>query len=79
MDCLVTHPAAASYAAGASQLAGFAAAKVETNKRRACKVFTDGGSYEFFLLADKCFGRLGQEVAHFLSDLSEVAASDGCA
>ena len=32
LDCVLTHPAAASYARGASQQAGFAAAKAETNK-----------------------------------------------
>ena len=41
-----THPAAASYARGASQLTRFAAAKAETSKRRAFELFGDGAGYE---------------------------------
>ena len=79
LHCVVKHQAAASYVQGASQLAGFAAAEAETNKRHAFEVFGAGAGYEFLPLADKCFGRLGRELARLLSDLSEVAAFDGCA
>ena len=79
LDCVVTRPAAASYARGASRQAGFAAAKAETNERRAFKLFGDGTGYEFLLLAGKSFKRLGKDASRFLNDLGEVAASDGCA
>ena len=74
----VTHPAAASYVQGASQLAGFSAAKAERVSIALFKLFGDGAGYEFLLLAGESFGRLGEEAARFLSDLVEVAASDGC-
>ena len=70
-------PAAASYARGASQQAGFAAAKV--SKRRAFELFVDGSGYEFLPLAGVSFGRLGKDAARFLNDLGEVAALNGCA
>ena len=79
LDCVITHPAAASYARGASQQAGFAAAKAEANKRRAFEIFGDGAGYEFLPLAGESFGRLGKDASRFLNDLGEVAASDGCA
>ena len=42
LDCVVTHACAASYAQGVSQLAGFAAAKIETKTHCAFKLFGDG-------------------------------------
>ena len=60
------------------QNAGFTAAKVETNTRRAFELCSDGRGYEFLPLAGKSSGKLGKESARFLSDLGEVAASDGC-
>ena len=59
LDCVVTHPAAASCARGASRQAGFAAAKAETSK---CHAFElgDGAGYEFLPLAGESFGRLGK-------------------
>ena len=68
MDRVITHPAAASYARGASRQAGFAAAKAETNKRRAFELFGDGAGYEFLLLAGESFGRLGKDASRFLND-----------
>ena len=79
LDCVITHPAAASYARGASRQAGFAAATAETNKRRAFEVFGDSAGYEFLPLAGESFGRLGKDASRFFNDLGEVAASDGCA
>ena len=37
----------------------------------------DGAGYEFLLLTGESFGRLGKDAARFLSDLVDVAASDG--
>ena len=79
LDYVVTHPAAASYARGASRQAGFAAAKAETSKRCAFELFVDSAGYAFLPLAGETFGRLGKDASRFLNDLGEVAASDGCA
>ena len=51
LDCVVTHPAASSYAQGASREAGFEAAKAETSKRRAFELFGNGTGFEFLPLA----------------------------
>ena len=45
LDCVVTHPAAASYAHGAQRQAGFAAAKAETNKHHVFELIGDGAGY----------------------------------
>jgi hypothetical protein len=79
LDCVVTHPAAATYAQRASQEAGSAAALAETRKRQAFERFGDGAGYEFVPLAVESFGRLGKDAARFLNDLGDVAAADGCA
>ena len=55
LDCVITHPAAASYTRSASQQAGYAAAKAETNKRRAFEIFGDGAGYEFSPLAGESY------------------------
>ena len=77
LDCVVPHPTAASYVHGTSRLARFAAGKSETNKRRAIELYIDGTGCELLPLAGESFERLGEEAARFLSDLREVAASDG--
>ena len=51
LDGVVTHPAAAFYIQGASQLARFAAAKAETKRHCAFRPFRVGASYEFLPLA----------------------------
>ena len=51
LDCVVTHPAAASYARGASQLAGFVAAKAEISECRTFEFFSNGAGYKFVPLA----------------------------
>ena len=58
---------------------GFAAAKAETNKRRAFEVFGDDAGHEFLPLASESFRRLGKDASRFLNYLGEVATSDGCA
>ena len=59
MDCVVTHPVAASYVHVASQLAGFAAAKAETKtiKCQAFELIGDGAGYEFLTLAGESYER----------------------
>ena len=79
MDCIVTHLAAASYARGASQEAGSAAALAETRQRQAFERFGDGACYKLVPLAVEYFGRHGKEAARFLNDLGDVAAANGCA
>ena len=63
LDCVVKYPAAASHIQGVSQLAGFVAAKAETDKRHAFELFGDGSGYEFLPLAGKSFGRVGKGTA----------------
>ena len=77
-DYVVTQPAAALYAQGASQRAVFAAANAETDKRRAFELFRDGTSFELLPLAGQSFGRLCLGAARCVSDLSEAGASDRC-
>ena len=57
LDFVVTHAAAASYAQGALQHAGLAAANAEITKRRAFELYNGGVGYEFLLLAGESFGR----------------------
>ena len=79
LDCEVTHPAAALYVHGESQLARFAAAKAGIDKFCGFEAFGDGANCEFLPLSGECFLWLGKEAAHFLSDLGEEAASHGYA
>ena len=51
LDCVITHPAAASYARGDLRQAGFAAAKAETSKHRAFELLGDGAGYKLLPLA----------------------------
>ena len=44
-----------------------------------CQLFGDGAGYEFVPLVGEYSRRLGDDAARFLSDLGDVAASDGCA
>ena len=74
LDCVVTHPAAASFVREAAQTAGSAAAKAETRKRRAFQVFGEGSAYEFVPLAVESFGRMGLAASRFLSELGDLAA-----
>ena len=78
LDCVVTNPAAASYAQRASQETGFAVALAETRKRQAFERFGNGAGYAFVPLAVESLGRLGKEAARFFNDLGDVAAVDGC-
>ena len=77
LDCVVTHPAAASLATAASKRAGAAAAKAEQGKRREFQEFGDGAGYDFVPLAVESFGRLGLAASRFLSALGDVAESRG--
>ena len=74
LDCVVTHPAAASYVRDAAQAPGSAAAKAETRKRRAFEEFGEGSAFEFIPLAVESYGRLGSAAARFLSELGDLAA-----
>jgi hypothetical protein len=77
MDCVVTHPAAASYVRDAAETAGSAAAKAELRKRRAFEEFGEGSAYDFVPLAVESFGRLGSAASRFLSELGDLAAGEG--
>jgi hypothetical protein len=79
LDCVVTHPAAASYVRAASRMAGAAVLRAEQAKRRDFDSLGQGGGYDFIPLAVESFGRLGLEASRFLSDLGDVAAAGGTA
>ena len=48
-------------------------------KSGAFEFLSDGAIYESVPSAGESLRRLGEEAARFLSDLREIAASDGCA
>ena len=73
-DCVVTHPAAASYVRDADHTDGSAAAKAELRKQRAFDEFAPGSAYEFRPLAVETYGRLGTVATRFLSELGDIAS-----
>ena len=77
LDCVVTHPAAASFVRDAAEAAGSAAAKAETRKRRAFGEFGEGSAFEFVPLAVESYGRLGSAASRFLSELGDLVAEGG--
>ena len=77
LDCVVTHPAAATYARAASRTPGSAALRAEHSKRQEFQQFGDGAGYEFVPLAMESFGRLGQAASRYLSELGDIAAAGG--
>jgi hypothetical protein len=77
LDCVVTHPAAASYVRRAASTTGSAAAAAEHRKKQAFQEFGQGSAYEFIPLAVESYGRLGVEASRFLSTLGDLAAEGG--
>jgi hypothetical protein len=78
LDAVVTHPAAASYVAAASQTTGAAAARAERDKgRKYADMAQEDAGYEFVPLAVESYGRLGGAASSFLSSLGDIAAADG--
>ena len=77
MDCVVTHPVAASFVRDAAEVAGSAAAKAELRKQRAFEEFGEGSAYDFIPLAVESFGRMGSAASRFLSELGDLAAGGG--
>jgi len=70
LDCVVTHPAAASYVADAAE-------KAERRKRRSFEEFGEGSAYDLVPLAIESYGRLGLAASRFLSELGDIAAEGG--
>ena len=56
---------------------GCAAERMERKKRSEFERFGSGAGYDFVPLAMESYGRLGREASRFLSDLGDIAASDG--
>jgi hypothetical protein len=78
LDTVVTHPAAASHVAAASQTTGTAAARAERDKRREyADMAQEDAGYDFVPLAVESYGRLGGAALSFLSSLGDIAAADG--
>ena len=77
LDCVVTHPTAASYVEKASRETGWAAARAEREKKQKFNAFGQGAAFDFCPLAVESYGRLGIEASRFLSALGDLAASGG--
>lgn len=77
LDCVVTHPAAASYVMDAAVTPGSAAEKAERRKQRSFQEFGEGSAYDFVPLAIESYGRLGLAASRFLSELGDIAAEGG--
>ena len=73
LDCVVTHPTAASYVDATHKKPGVAAARAEQDKRRDFEKFGDGADFDFVPLASESFGRLGLGASRFLSALGDIA------
>jgi hypothetical protein len=74
LDCVVTHPAAASYVEDAAVTTGSAAAKAEARKRRDFRVLAAGSAYDFVPLSVESYGHLGVAASRFLSEVGELVA-----
>jgi hypothetical protein len=77
LDCVVTHPAAASYVSKAAREAGSAAEQAEKRKRQQIREFGEGSAFEFVPLACESYGRLGKEASLFISALGDTVESSG--
>jgi hypothetical protein len=75
LDCVVTHPAAASYVRDAAESGGSAAAKAEARKRADFRDIGEGSAYGFVPLAVESYGRMGAAASRFLSELGDLAAA----
>ena len=77
LDCVVTHPTAASYVERAARETGWAAARAEQKKIQKFDAFGQGAAFDFCPLAVESYGRLGLQASRFLSALGDLAASGG--
>jgi hypothetical protein len=77
LDCVVTHPAAASYVCDAAEAGGSAAAKAEARKRAEFQEVGEGSAYDFVPLAVESYGRMGVAASRFLSELGDLVAAGG--
>ena len=77
LDCVVTHPTAASYVERAARETGWAAARAEREKIQKFNAFGQGAAFDFCPLAVESYGRLGIQASRFLSTLGDLAASGG--
>ena len=77
LDCVVTHPAAASYMRDAAEVGGSAAAKAEARKRADFEAVGEGSAFGFVPLAVESYGRMGVAASRFLSELGDLVAAAG--
>ena len=77
LDCVITHPAAASYVQEASRTDGAAAKRAEGRKTRQIQAFGAGSAFEFVPLACESYGRLGAAATRFLGELGDVVEASG--
>ena len=76
IDCVVTHPAAASYVKQAALKCGDAAERAEQRKRLQFKEL-DSGAFEFRPFAIESYGRLGKEATRLISELGDAVEESG--
>ena len=77
LDCVVTHPAAASYMRDAAEAGGSAAAKAEARKRADFEEVGEGSAFGFVPLAVESYGRMGVAASRFLSELGDLVETAG--
>lgn len=77
LDCVVTHPAAASYVRDAAEAGGSAAAKAEARKRADFAEVGEGSAFDFVPLAVESYGRMGVAASRFLSELGDLVEAAG--
>lgn len=77
LDCVITHPAAASYVREASRTTGWAAEMAEQRKWRQFQEFGRNSPVEFKPLAGESYGRIGKEAARFIKELGDIVEASG--
>lgn len=77
LDCVITHPAAASYVRDAAEAGGSAAAKAEARKRADFAEVGEGSAFDFVPLAVESYGRMGVAASRFLSELGDLVEAAG--
>ena len=76
IDCVVTHPAAASYVKQAALKAGYAAEQAERRKHLQFREISSA-AFDFKPFAIESYGRLGKEACRLISELGDAVEASG--
>ena len=76
IDCVITHPAAATYVRQAALKTGYAAEQAEQRKRTQFREI-DSAAFEFKPFAIESYGRLGKEASRLISELGDAVEASG--